>query len=143
MRGSLPIAAVLLAVCACAPINPDNRYTLAWLDEHAVPEATAARWGLAPVAVPVGLAAWLVDGLAIHPFLVWDDAWRDTADVVWTIDPADSPLYRAVSMPLRVIVTPIVYVFDFVARWLSPLDQTGFGAPSTEEQQHAGPEPER
>jgi hypothetical protein len=110
-----------LTVAGCAPIHADNRYGLAHLDEYLVPESESARWALAPVAVPVGLATYLVDGLVIHPFMVWDDAWTDTRDLLWdTRD--DSPFRRSVSFPFRVVGTPVIWVLDFVARWLLPLE---------------------
>ncbi|MFT7463413.1 MAG: hypothetical protein ACI9EF_001757 [Pseudohongiellaceae bacterium] len=111
----------LLAVClaACAPLEPTNRYGLDGLNEHLTPESETGRWALSPVAVPVGLATYFVDGLLIHPFYVWDDAWTDTRDAVWdTRD--ESRFRRALVYPLRVVGTPVVYLLSFAGRWLGP-----------------------
>lgn len=110
-----------LTLAGCAPLHPDYRYGLSWLDEHLVPESTAGRWALAPAALPVGLATYCVDGLLIRPFVVWDDAWTDTRDVLWDTR-NDSSFRRAVSFPFRVAGTPVVWMLDFVARWLLPLE---------------------
>jgi len=111
----------LLLLAACAPLREENRFGLAELNEHVVPESTAGRWALSPVAMPVGLATYFVDGLLIHPLFVWDDAWTDTRDTVW--DTRDESRFRkSLTFPLRVVGTPVVWVLSFVGRWLLPLE---------------------
>lgn len=111
----------LFLLAACAPLREENRYGLAELNEHLIPESTAGRWALAPVAMPVGLGTYFVDGLLINPLFVWDDAWTDMRDAVW--DSRDESRFRkALTFPLRVVGTPVVWVLSFVSRWLLPLE---------------------
>lgn len=110
-----------LALAACAPIEREYRYTLDWLDRQAEPESTAGKLALAPLAVPVGLVAWVVDGVVIRFGLVGDDAWGDTVELLWELSDDTSDLFKASSLPLRAVLTPVVFVGDFVGRWLLPI----------------------
>lgn len=112
---------IALLWVSCAPVEKDYRYSLAWLDREATPESTGARVALAPVAIPVGIVAWVVDGVVIRFGLVGDDAWADVVDVFWDLDEDTSDLFRASSFPVRVVLTPVGFVLDFVGRWLLPI----------------------
>lgn len=112
---------VALLLVSCAPIERQYRYSLAWLDREAIPESTTARVALAPLAIPVGTVAWIVDGVLIRFGLVGDDAWGDVVDVFWELNDDTSDLFRATSLPIRVVLTPVGFVLDFVGRWLLPI----------------------
>lgn len=120
MRCSFWLAPLLL-LAACAPMRPENRYALTELNEHLVPESTAGRWALSPVAMPVGLVTYFVDGLLIHPFFVWDDAWTETRNVVWDTS-GESRFRRALTFPVRIAGTPLVWTLDLLRRWLLPVE---------------------
>lgn len=112
--------ALALAVSACAVTDERNRTTLTLLDEHLAPTSTSGRVALFPVALPVGLVSYAVDSL-IHPFTVFDDAWGDTVDVLWT-SRSESRFRRALMIPFAVLLTPVVFVGDWVGRSLFPID---------------------
>ena len=118
---------LLLLLCAgCAVFNKDNRRTLNALDEHVAPESTAARWALAPVGLPVGLVAGVLDMVIVHPATVFDDAWGDTKQLLWT--PRDESRFRrAIMLPLATIATPFVYLGDWLGRALFDIPPRGAG----------------
>ena len=107
----------LIVVCACttscAMGNGDRRRALNYLDANWTPSTTTGRWLAAPVALPVGIVAGVTDAIVLHPLSQIDDAWSDTADVVW--DFADNTEFRtSLLVPLSAVATPIV----FGATWL-------------------------
>jgi hypothetical protein len=111
------VATLLLFCTGCAVFNEDNRLTLNALDEHLAPDSSAARWALAPMGFPLGIVAGVVDLVIVHPATVFDDAWGDTVQLLWT--PRDESRFRrAVMLPLVTIATPFVYVGDWLLRSL-------------------------
>ncbi len=122
--------AVLLACLlgGCAVFERENRRALNALDEHAAPANAAARWSLAPLALPVGVAAVTVDMLLVHPVCSIDDAWADTVDWLWT-PRGESRFRRAVMLPLAAAATPVVFAGDLVARAAFPIDSHECAAP--------------
>ncbi|MHC5210891.1 MAG: hypothetical protein ACYTG2_09260 [Planctomycetota bacterium] len=120
---------VLGLVCldGCAVSKRSNRRTLNALDAHATPASEGARWALAPVALPAGLIAGLADMLVVHPSTVFDDAWYDTVDLLWT-SREESRFRRALFVPLAAVATPFVYVGDWLGRAIfaiPPRDEHG------------------
>jgi len=104
----------------CAISSRENRRTLNALDEHATPSSAAARWVMAPVALPVSLLAVTGDMAIVHPLCSIDDAWADTVDALWTSH-GETKFRRAVLLPLAALATPIVFTGDLIARSLFPL----------------------
>jgi len=111
---ALLLLTALLAACAVS--EKQNRRLLNVLDAHVAPESDGARWALAPVAFPVGVIAFVGDAVLVHPACVFDDAWRDTVDWLWTPDPAESRFRRALITPLCALATPFVWVGDWLGR---------------------------
>jgi hypothetical protein len=106
---------ILLLCAGCAVFDRDNRRTLNAMDEHLAPESTAARWAVAPVGLPAGIVALVLDAVIVHPSTVFDDAWDDTVDLLWT--PRDETRFRrAILLPLVTIATPFVYLGDWLGR---------------------------
>jgi hypothetical protein len=120
VRGMTPLTCVLLAslllTAGCAVRNEANRRTLNAMDRGLAPSSSAGRWAVAPVALPAALAGLAADALVVHPSTVFDDAWLDTKDWLWTPDPSESRFRRAVLFPLIVLATPFVYVGDWLGR---------------------------
>jgi hypothetical protein len=119
----------LLFVClawslafGCAVTEEANRRTLNALDRHLAPPTAVGRWAAAPVALPLSLASLAADALVVHPLTVFDDAWRDTDEWLWTPNPSESRFRRAVLFPLTVMATPVIYVGDWMARAVFAID---------------------
>lgn len=109
------LALTLLLCAGCAVFNEDNRRTLNALDRNFTPESTAARWALAPVGFPTAIVAGVLDMVIVHPSTVFDDAWGDTVQLLWT--PSDESRFRrAIILPLVTIATPFVYIGDWLGR---------------------------
>jgi hypothetical protein len=120
MRRTSTLVALVLAPClactvACAIGERENRRVLNALDARAAPATDGGRWALAPLALPAGLLAGLADMLVVHPSTVFDDAWRDTVDLLWT-SREESRFRRALFVPLAALATPFVYVGDWLGR---------------------------
>ena len=118
-RGATALAFVVLAGCAMG--NADRRRALNHLDEHYAPSTTQARWLASPVALPAGLAAGAVDAVLLHPATQFDDAWRDTVDVLWDFD-QESRFRRILFTPLAAVATGPVYVVDWCLRAVFDID---------------------
>ena len=100
---------------SCAVFEEENRTTLNAMDAHLTPDSNAARWAVAPLAVPVGLVGAAADIAVVHPVQVIDDAWGDTVELLWT-PRGESRFRRAVMLPLVTVATPIVFVSDWLWR---------------------------
>ncbi len=112
--GRLLVACLLVSGCAVGEVA--NRRTLNELDHHLTPSTATGRWAAAPVAFPTALVSLAADAFVVHPSTVFDDAWRDTRDWLWTPDPSESRFRRAVLFPVTLLATPFVYVGDWLAR---------------------------
>ena len=112
---SLGVCAAGLALTGCAIFEPDNRRTLNALDRHLTPSATLGRVALVPIGLPVGLVAGVADLCIVHPATVLDDAWGDTAELLWT-PRTESRFRRALLMPLAALATPPVFLGDWLGR---------------------------
>ena len=109
-------ATLLLAalIPGCAVMQEKNRRTLNAMDENWTPSSTPGRWAASPVAFPASLVGLTVDALIVNPALVFDDAWDDTVEWLWTPTLDESRFRRAVILPLAAIATPFVYIGDWV-----------------------------
>ncbi len=100
-------------------MRDDSRRTLDWLDRTCTPDAAAARWAMAPVAVGLGLTGLAADTLVVNPWCAIDDAWSDTVTALWTSD-EESRFRRAMLTPLAALATPIWFAVDWSFRCLVP-----------------------
>lgn len=120
----LPRCLLLLLVgtsAACSMLRTDNRRTLNALDAAFTPDSTAGKVALAPVALPVGLAAFAADLTIVHPVVTLDDAWDDTTDLLWT-PRGESTLRKVLFVPVAAVATPVVFAVDWFGRWLLPVE---------------------
>jgi hypothetical protein len=111
---------LLLLGAACSMFRTDNRRTLNLLDRELTPKDTAAKVALAPIALPVGVAAFAADLAVVHPVATIDNAWNDTEELLWR-SRDESALRRALVVPIAAIATPFVFAGDWFGRWLLPI----------------------
>ena len=118
---------VLLLTCSagCAFTDPQNTPLLTKLDEHVQPETAGAKALLAPLFIPVGTGAALLDMFLLHPIQVVPASWRATCQMLWQ---SEHPvfLHRTMLFVPRAVVTPGVFVAQFLYRsafqtkWYTP-----------------------
>ena len=115
---------LLASLGACTMFEDDYRRTLNLLDADFTPDSTAGKVALAPIALPVGLLAFVADAVIVHPITCIDDAWLDTVELLW--DSEDETTLRwALMTPISALATPLVFAGDLLVRWTLPLSQRG------------------
>lgn len=121
------LLSAILWLGGCTALDRNQRRTLDWLDAHLAPESAVARGCLLPLAIPVGLLGFAADTLAVNPALAVDDAWGDTAELLW--EPRDETLLRRVFLvPLATLATPLVFTGDWLVRSLVPIGSRRLGS---------------
>lgn len=107
---ALILAAVVLC-SGCAVLNPANRRTYNHVRNSLVPRYQEPTLGQYCVLVPAALVAVTLDTFIVHPAMVLDDAWRDTASLLWTdFDWEAHYVTECAKLPFRTILTPVVYL---------------------------------
>ena len=117
MKGRTLVGLVLLA--GCTTVRDDSRRTLDWLDGSFTPGSAGARGALLPVAIPVGFTGLVCDTVVVNPVCAVDDAWGDTVELLWT-SKDESPLRRALFVPVATVSTPFVFAGDWLWRSIVP-----------------------
>ena len=105
----------------CAIVDKENRRTLNLLDDAIQIESTAGKICAAPIFVPVGTVAGLLDMVVIHPVFSVPKAADDTLDLIWR-DPKGSDFRQILIFVPKLIITPIYFSGDWVLRILFPID---------------------
>ncbi len=114
------LALAALAASGCAVTQEQNRRLLNAMDASLTPCCDGGRWALAPVALPLGLVAGVLDAVVVHPATAVDDAWGDTVELLWTPE-GESRLRRAVLTPFMAAFTAPVFVGSWLGRCLLPI----------------------
>ncbi|MCR9142010.1 MAG: hypothetical protein NXI24_07140 [bacterium] len=92
----------------CAVLSSERRVLTAALDEHMAPESPVARAAFAPVAMPIGLSALILDGVIINPILHVPDS-VDNANFVFE-DVPFTGVGEILVFPMRLITYPVIFV---------------------------------
>jgi hypothetical protein len=104
---------------ACAVMNKENRIVLNSLDNAAegsfVTGSTAAKVAAAPIALPVGITAGLIDMTLVTPGRATVPAAKDTDSYLWK-NPQGSELRQTMLFMPKVVATPIVFISDWAFR---------------------------
>ena len=115
MKRMLIILPALCLCCSCAVFEPENRHLVPWVEDHLVPVETSARILAAPLWVPAGVAAGVLDAFVVHPITVVDEAYDDVHDVLWEEWP-EGYVMRWGSVPYRALASPLVFGVSFAGR---------------------------
>lgn len=94
----------------CAVLGENNRYITKFLDEGAVPESVSAKVALAPVAVPVGLTALVVDGFIINPIVSLPKAFDEACSVFDFERIPSAGIGEVVVFPMRIVTFVAIFV---------------------------------
>ena len=118
MKTILPLCLVAALACGCAVVGEEGRHLTNVLDENLSPESTPAKVMLAPVAIPVGFTALVVDGVVINPVVNLPEAFED-AYAVFDDVPFTGP-FEIVVFPMRIVTFGVIFVGSEVARCMIP-----------------------
>jgi len=97
--------------------NRRNRRLMNLCEKHLVPESTSGKLAMAPIILPVDIAAAALDIAVVHPATVVDDAWLDTKAVAW--EPTRRGyVTECALLPIRTAFTPVAAGWFFLSRVL-------------------------
>lgn len=113
----------LFACCAmaggCAIADQNNRLLLNALDravqDTAITNSTAGRIAAAPLAIPVGTVAGVLDMAVVTPARAVSPAWKDTSEYLWE-DPQGSDMRQLMLFVPKVVATPLLFTGDWAFR---------------------------
>lgn len=104
---------------ACAVTKSENRLVLNSLDravqDSFIADSTAAKVAVAPIVLPVGVTAGLIDMALVTPARAAVPAAADTNSYLWK-DPQGSDLRQMMLFLPKVAATPVVFVSDWAFR---------------------------
>ncbi|PJZ75797.1 hypothetical protein [Leptospira neocaledonica] len=105
----------VLGFSNCAVFNRNNTPLVIKVEENLVPEETGYKILAAPVYIPLGLVAVILDLIIVHPIIRIPDAFNDTVKLLWT--PRDAGyVTRMGFLPISTAMTPVVFILDLFAR---------------------------
>ena len=103
----------------CAMTERENRLTLNALDEalegSAITNSASGRIAAAPLAIPVGTMAGVVDMVVVTPARAVAPAWKDTNEMIW-LNPRGSEMRQAMLFMPKVVATPLLFMGDWVGK---------------------------
>jgi hypothetical protein len=124
MSGKRNIILIALLLCsvtisACAVTNKENRLVLNSLDNAVegsfITRSTTGKVVAAPIALPVGVTAGLIDMAVVTPVRAMVPAAEDTNTYLWK-DPQGSDLRQMMLFVPKIAATPVVFVTDWAFR---------------------------
>ncbi|TGK44598.1 hypothetical protein [Leptospira andrefontaineae] len=105
----------LLGFSNCAVFNRNNTPLIVKVEENLVPEDTGKKIIAAPLFIPLGLVAGILDLLIVHPIIRIPDAFNDTVSLLWT-PRGNGYVTNMGFLPISIVLTPIVFSLDLLAR---------------------------
>ena len=114
---------VLLVCCTmvggCAIADRNNRLLLNSLDNAmqgtAITNSTAGKIVAAPLAVPAGVVAGMLDMAVVTPARAVSPAWKDTSKYLWE-NPQGSDMRQMMLFVPKVAATPLMFSGDWAFR---------------------------
>ena len=116
---ALPLSFALLP--GCAIVKKNNRRVLNTLDDAVRIDSVGGKIAAAPLFVPVGLVAGVLDMVVVHPIASTPKAADDTAKVLWK-NPRGSDFHQMMLFLPKVVATPLVFSGSLLTRSLFPID---------------------
>lgn len=106
-------------LAGCAVTRPENRVLLNSLDKavqgSAITRSTTARVLAAPIALPVGVTAGVLDAAVVTPARAAVPAAKDTSVYLWE-NPQGSDLRQMMLLVPKIVATPVLFVTDWTCR---------------------------
>ncbi|PJZ26648.1 hypothetical protein CH352_04540 [Leptospira hartskeerlii] len=105
----------ILGFSNCAVFNRNNTPLVVKVEENLVPEDTGKKIIAAPIFIPLGLVAGVLDLFIVHPIIRIPDAFNDTISLLWT-PRGNGYVTNMGFLPISIVLTPIVFTLDLLAR---------------------------
>ncbi|MCB1169096.1 MAG: hypothetical protein KDK25_02120 [Leptospiraceae bacterium] len=99
---------------SCAVFDRRNTILINAVEEYMVPESETGQYLLAPIYIPVGLAAGVLDAFVVHPIRMIPRAIQDTDDSLWEFSEESGYVTHAGSVVYRAAFSPVF----FAGAWL-------------------------
>ncbi len=109
MRYLLLFVLGILAGSGCAVLHEEHRCVTRYLDRELAPPSTTWKAALAPLAIPVGFTALVIDGAAINPVLSLPEAVDDASEVAFKSVELQG-IYEVWLFPMRLMAFTVVFV---------------------------------
>ncbi|EQA36386.1 hypothetical protein LEP1GSC047_3254 [Leptospira inadai serovar Lyme str. 10] len=100
----------------CAIFNRNNTPLIVQVEKHLVPEEPVPKIIAAPLYIPIGLLAGLLDLFLVHPIMRIPNAYQDTISILWTPRPENRYVTRMAFLPFSVLLTPVIFFGDLFFR---------------------------
>ncbi len=113
------LALVLLLIfqfSGCAVFDRRNTILVNAVEEHMVPETQPSRLLLAPIYIPVGLMAGVLDAFIIHPIRMIPRAAQDTDEALWEFSDETGYVTHTGSIIYRAGFSPIFFTVAWLGR---------------------------
>lgn len=121
LKPLLAAALFCITISGCAATQKENRLTMNYLDKamegSAITGSTTGKALAAPIALPVGVTACIIDMTVVTPARAATPAAKDTYSYLWE-NPQGSDLRQAMLILPKVTATPIVFLTDWSFRSL-------------------------
>lgn len=110
---------LLLLLHSCAVLHTRNRYTLDLLDENLTPESPGVKVAMTPISIPVGLTAFLIDGVLIHPIRSLPCAVDDS---FWVFREVPNTYIGEIFVfPMRIVTMLAIFIGSEIGRATIPI----------------------
>ena len=110
------VGILIFNVSSCAVFDRRNTILVNAVEEHMVPETQPSRLLLAPIYIPVGLMAGVLDAFVVHPVRMIPEALKDTDDALWEFSDESGYVTHAGSIVYRGAFSPVFFAAVWLAR---------------------------
>lgn len=114
---SILVISIFTTSSSCALFQRKNLRLTTAVEENLVPEESPWKLIAAPLYIPIGIGAGLLDVFLVHPIAVIPDAGNDTLNVLWT--PKGLGYYTQMgAIPFSLLATPPFFALAWSYHWL-------------------------
>jgi hypothetical protein len=111
----LSVLLIFTLFIQCAAFNKKNTPLIVKVEENLIPQKQPARILTAPLYLPLGIVAGLIDIFIIHPISQIPESYKDAKTSLW--DQTYNGYFTEMgSFPLRLGLTPVVFSISWLTR---------------------------
>jgi len=106
---------ILISFIQCAAFHKKNTPLIVKVEENLIPKKQPAKILTAPLYLPIGIVAGLIDVFIIHPISQIPESYTDTKSSLW--DQTYNGYFTEMgSFPLRLGMTPVIFSISWLMR---------------------------